>query len=84
MNDLEKVEPMTEPEMESLKEWRPSKAEALREYEINIRFLNRGCVVRVGCKEIAFTDVNEAMTEINEYVTGDTYEIQKKWIKLLD
>jgi hypothetical protein len=84
MNDLEKVEPMTEPEMESLKEWRPSKAEALREYEINIRFLSRGCIVRVGCKEIAFEDVHQAMREINEYVTGDTYEIQKKWIKLLD
>lgn len=84
MAEVPRPQLMTEPEMEPLKEWRPSKAEALREYEINIRFLNRGCVVRVGCKEIAFTDVNEAMTEINEYVTGDTYEIQKKWIKLLD
>ena len=66
------------------KEWRPSNREALQEYEINLRFLSRGCVVRVGCKEIAFEDVNRAMAEINEYVTGDTYEVHKKWRKLLN
>ena len=66
------------------KEWRPSKEEALREYEINIRFLSRGCIVRVGCKEIPFEDVSNAMAQLNEYVAGDTYEVQKKWRKLLD
>jgi len=66
------------------KEYRPSKSELLRDYEITIQFLSRGCVVRVGCKSIAFTDINEAMAEINEYVTGDTYEVQNKWRKLLD
>jgi hypothetical protein len=65
-------------------EYRPSKQDALRDYEINIRFLSRGCVVRVGCKEIAFEDVSKAMAEINAYVTGDTYEAQKNWRKLLD
>ena len=66
------------------KEWRPSKQEALREYEINIRFLHRGCIVRVGCKEIPFEDVSNAMAQLNEYVAGDTYEVQKKWRMLLD
>lgn len=66
------------------KEWRPSNQECLREFELNIRFLNRGCVVRVGCKEIAFEDVNKAMAEINEYVTGNTWEVQQKWRKVLD
>ena len=66
------------------KEWRPSKQEALQEYEISIRFLSRGCVVRVGCKEIPFEDVSNAMAQLNEYVAGDTYEAQKKWRKLLD
>jgi hypothetical protein len=65
-------------------EYRPSKQEALREYEISIRFLSRGCIVRVGCKEIPFEDLSRAMAEINEYVAGDTYEAQKKWRKLLD
>jgi len=74
------------PELETMEceEYRPSKQEALKRYEINIRFLDRGCIVKVGCKEIAFEDVNKAVTLLNEYVTNNTYEIQKKWIKLLD
>jgi hypothetical protein len=70
------------PEMKG--EYKPSKQEALREHEIRIHFLHRGCVVHVGCKQIAFEDVSRAMTELNEYVTGDTYEVQKKWRNLLD
>ena len=66
------------------KEWRPSNQEALREYEINIRFLNRGCIVRVGCKEIAFEDVSNVMAQINAYVAGNTWDEQQKWRKLLD
>jgi hypothetical protein len=64
-------------------EYKPSNAELLRDYEITIRFLSRGCTVRIGCKEIAFEDVNKAMSQINEYVTGDTYEVQKQWLKIL-
>ncbi len=83
--ELNNVEiPMPEPTVSCEKEWKPSKQEALREYDINIRFLTRGCVVRVGCKEIAFEDINRAMAEINEYVTGDTWEVQNKWRKLLE
>jgi hypothetical protein len=65
------------------KEWEPTNQEALQEYELGIRFLSRGCIVRVGCKEIAFEDINKAMAEINEYVTGNTWEARKKWRKLL-
>jgi hypothetical protein len=73
--------PMTEPVE---KEYRQSKQETLKEFQITIRFLSRGCIVQVGCKEIPFEDVSRAMAELNAYVTGDTYEIQKKWRKLLD
>ena len=66
------------------KEWRPSKQECLRQYDISIKFLSRGCVVKVGCKEIPFENVSDAMTQLNEYVSGDTYEVQKKWGKILD
>jgi hypothetical protein len=73
-----------EPAMEKMaEEYKPSNAELLRDYEITIRFLSRGCTVRIGCKEIAFEDVNKAMSQINEYVTGDTYEVQKQWLKIL-
>ena len=67
------------------KEYRPFNLQVLREYEISIRFLDRGCIVRVGCKEIAFDDITKAMAEINDYVLGgNTYEAQKKWRKLLE
>lgn len=74
-------QPMEQPKE---KEWRPSKQECLRQYDISIKFLNRGCVVNVGCKKIPFEDVSNAMSHLNEYVSGDTYEVQKKWSKILD
>lgn len=72
-----------EPCVEPCQEYRPSNQQALLEYEINIRFLSRGCIVQVGCKSIAFETVESAMKEINEYV-NNTYETQQKWRKLLD
>jgi hypothetical protein len=80
----EQLEPIPEPTVSCEKEYRPSKQEALRDYEINIRFLSRGCVVKVGCKEIAFEDVSKAMAQLNEYISGDTWEVQNKWRKLLE
>lgn len=62
--------------------YKPSKEEALREYEVSIRFLNRGCVVSVGCKSIAFESVEVAMNAINDYV-ANPYEKQNEWRKIL-
>jgi hypothetical protein len=86
MAEVPRPQLLDEPTMEQPqeKEWRPSNQEALREYEIRINFLHRGCIVHVGCKQIAFEDVTKAMAEINAYVTGDTWEVQQKWRKLLD
>ena len=64
-------------------EYRPNKQQILRDYEINIRFLSVGCVVRVGCKEIPFTNVGEAMVELNKYVSNP-YEEGKRWNKIFD
>ena len=64
--------------MSSKNEYIPKRQEILREYEIGIRFLSIGCVIRVGCKEIPFTDVDEAMTELSNYVSNP-YEEGKKW-----
>ena len=76
----------TEPALTAVdapKEYRPSNQDALREYEIRLQFLHRGCIVHVGCKSIAFETVESAMKEVNDYV-NNTYEVQKKWRKLLD
>jgi hypothetical protein len=64
-------------------EYRPSKQQCLREYELSIRFLSRGCVVEVGCQSIPFESIEIAMKEINEYV-NNPYETQQKWRRLLD
>ena len=64
-------------------EYIPNKQQILRDYEINIRFLSVGCVVRVGCKEIPFTNVGEAMVELNKYVSNP-YEETKKWNIVFD
>ena len=63
-------------------DYRPSNKEALREYEVRIRFLGRGCIVSVGCQEIAFESVETAMAAINAYA-ANPYDEQQKWRKIL-
>lgn len=59
-------------------EWKPSKQEALSRWEINIQFMSRGCVIRVGCKTIPFSSTEEALAELQKYF--DTpHEMQEKW-----
>lgn len=61
-------------------EYKPSRSECLREYEVQIRFLSVGCVIRVGCKEVPFRTIKEGMTALNEYVENP-YESRKLWEK---
>jgi len=68
---------------ELTREYFPSKQQTLREYDINIRFLSRGCIVKVGCKEIPFTSVGDAMVELNKYVSNP-HEESKKWNIVFD
>jgi hypothetical protein len=63
-------------------DYRPSNKEALREHEIRIRFLSRGCVVSVGCQEIAFESVKNAMDAINDYIVNP-YNEQQRWKPIL-
>ena len=77
MNDEVMMEQPTE-ERSMAKEYRQSKIETLKEYQINMRFLSVGVVVSVGCKEIAFTTIKEAMEAVNKYVESP-YEESKRW-----
>jgi hypothetical protein len=82
MEQLERERgPMVEPS--PIEEYRPSRIEALQQYEIRIRFLSRGCIVSVGCKDIAFQDLSDAIHEINKYFTCP-YETQKEWRNILE
>jgi hypothetical protein len=67
----------------NLKEYKPKKQDILKEYEIRIKFLSVGCIVSVGCKEIPFRSVKEAMEELNKYV-DNPYEEGKKWNELFN
>jgi len=76
-------DPTVRPTVEQVSEYKPSNKETLRDFEIRIRFLHRGCIVSVGCKEIAFENYIEAMAALNAYV-ANPWEEQQKWRKILD
>jgi hypothetical protein len=72
--------PVPNPEHQTIE--RPSNTYFLQEYELHIKFMARGCVVKVGCKEIPFESVEVAMEAVNEYVKNP-YESQEFWRKEL-
>lgn len=63
-------------------EYIPPASDLRKRHEIRIEFLDSGCVVRVGCKSIAFNDYRNAMEEVNAYVK-DPIAAYKKWSKEL-
>lgn len=63
-----------------LKEAKRSKSEVLREYEVRIKVLNVGCVISVGCKDIAFSSLDEGIIALNKYFSDPMEEV-KKWNK---
>ena len=76
MNNLTPV-----PEANEIAKYRPSKSEYLRRYPISIKFLDRGVMVTVGCKEIAFESVENFMQSFNIYMNtpGDAQESWEKF-----
>jgi len=66
-----------------VREYHKSKVSYLKEYEINIRFLSRGMIIRVGCKEIPFTTIREGMEALNNYIDSPAIE-GKKWMAVLE
>jgi spore coat polysaccharide biosynthesis protein SpsF (cytidylyltransferase family) len=83
MDDLQlKMEPQSEC-IEVPKEYKPSKQDALQRYSINIEFMSRGCVIRVGCKNIPFSSTEEAMAELQKYFENP-YDTQELWHKQLN
>jgi len=60
-----------------------ARMDMLRNHEINIQFFSVGCLIRVGCKTIAFNSVEIAMNELNMYV-ADPNESVIKWNKVFN
>lgn len=65
-------------EVENAKYRQRRKLEALKSYNIQINFMDRGCVIQVGCKSIAFESVEQAMLELLAY-SKDPEKVQEKW-----
>ena len=55
----------------------PSRSEALRDYEVRIRFLTIGCLIEVGCMSIPFQSISEAMLALKSYTINPVQERQK-------
>lgn len=85
MNAIEElIEELDDSVQESSpQEHRISDQETLREYEICLRFLHRGMIISVGCKQVAFSDIKEGLEELNKYLSNPNEE-QQKWRKLLN
>ena len=64
-------------------EWKPSRIEALRSYEINIRFLDRGVMVTVGCKQIAFESIETFTKSFRAYME-EPFSVQESWLKVFN
>ena len=62
----------------SCEEYKPSRSECLRDYEVNIQFLAIGCIIRVGCKSVPFSTIKEGMAALNQYIEKP-YETRKIW-----
>ena len=60
------------------KEYLPSAGEILRSNEIAIEVLDCGATVRVGCKKLAFSTVEEALEQINIHFK-DPVSSYTKW-----
>lgn len=60
-----------------------SKTQLLKRWSIGIEFFDSGCIVRVGCKTIAFDTVEEALAEIEEYCK-DPHAAIKEWSKFIE
>lgn len=75
---MDNLTPVQEPT--TLEKYRPSKAEYLRRYSISIKFLDRGVMVTVGCKEIAFESVEAFMKSFNTYM-DNPQSAQEGWEK---
>lgn len=60
--------------------YKPSRMECLRDFEISIKFLSSGCVINVGCKQVAFSTIKEAMNAFTDYI-NHPYETRQIWEK---
>jgi len=67
MRELTEINKVESCESKEQREQR-RKVEILKRWEVSIHALDRGCVVKVGCKSIAFTSIEAGYKEIGRYL----------------
>lgn len=87
---MEELRPMDEgvlvpqPKMElQEKEYYPPKGQTLKEYEVRINFHDVGMTIHVGCRSVAFSNVEDGMKALNEYIANPN-EKQRYWRELFN
>jgi hypothetical protein len=50
----------------------------LKQWDIEIKFFDQGCLVKVGCKSFAFENIEQAMAELTAY-TKDPIGVGEKY-----
>jgi hypothetical protein len=50
----------------------------MKNWNVEISFFDRGCLVRVGCKSFAFESIEQAMAELTAY-TKDPIGVGEKY-----
>jgi hypothetical protein len=85
MNEEEATMPMPEMELTSteftgVKEYMPSAKDILKEHEVRITVLDSGATVRVGCRTIAFSTLEDALINVNLHFK-DPQTSYKHWMK---
>jgi hypothetical protein len=75
--------PINENSMLLSKEYRPSDNDILRQYEITLKYLSRGMIITIGCKQIAFSDNKEGVDALIAYINNPNEE-SDKWHKILN
>lgn len=79
MNEVAQASPVELSEcVKQAIDYRPSRNECLKDYNINIDFLSVGCIIRVGCKSVPFSTIAEGIKALNDYV-ANPYETRKIW-----
>jgi len=82
MNEEEATMPMPEMEVGYLKssgeEYVPSAGDILISNAVRIEVVDCGAIVKVGCKTIAFSTVEEALEQVNVHFK-DPVASYKKW-----
>lgn len=74
-------EPCSESYPEKMQEIPPQDYRA--RYPIEIQFMTRGCVIKIGCVTIPFSTTEEARDALIEFIDTPKESI-KKWEKLLN